>query len=174
MDRDRHPNIDEHSGRQSKEGEPGGSPVEGQAEESKGRRRRNRYHTGRRKGRGKPASRDQRQSRDETGEQSTPENLARMQGARASGRTPGISTAEEPATVPLGTDDEAAGTAPAARAIEQEIDRAEQGRGMQGLTAEEAMRGRPGHPEHPSRAFAKIAAIAAVLALVIIVVALLL
>jgi len=96
-----------------------------------------------------------------------------MRGARPSGRTPGISTADEPATAPLGTDDEAAGTPPRSDAVRQEIDRAEQGRGMQGLSAEEAMRGRPGHPEESPSAFGKIVTVAAAVVIALVLLALL-
>lgn len=83
-----------------------------------------------------------------------------MCAARASGRTPGISTAFEPAAVPLGTDDEAAGTPACAADFEIEIERARSGQGMLGLSASEAMSGRPGHPRAAPFAFATLVAIA--------------
>lgn len=92
-----------------------------------------------------------------------------MRAARASGRTPGISTAYEPAAAPLGTDDEAAGTPARAADLEREIDRAERGGGMQGLRADEAMSGRPAHPQGSSGALGKVAAVAvAVVVLVVL------
>ncbi|MGB7216882.1 MAG: hypothetical protein WBE98_17820 [Gammaproteobacteria bacterium] len=73
----------------------------------------------------------------------------RMRRARASGRTPGSSTAFEPAAVPLGTDDEAAGTPASVAAFRHEIERAQRGEGLRGLTAEQAMSGRPGIADAP-------------------------
>jgi len=72
-----------------------------------------------------------------------------MRKARASGRTPGSSTAFDPAAVPLGTDDEAAGTPASVAAFRHEIERAQRGEGLRGLTAEQAMSGRPGTADAP-------------------------
>lgn len=118
-------------------------------------RRGNRHHAYRRKNR----RRGERQANAEP--DSASPTSAQMRGARASGRTPGISTAEEPAAAPLGTDDEAAGRAAGPAELARETERAEQEAGMQGLGAEEAMRGRPGHPEESPRSFGALVAIAA-------------
>lgn len=91
-----------------------------------------------------------------------------MRDARASGRTPGISTAVEPAAVPLGTDDEAAGTPPSAAAHRREIERAERGEGLQGLSAEQAMSGRPGATQSQGAYGALVALGAAVVILVLL------
>lgn len=124
-----------------------------------GRRRGNRHHAFRRKNRARQGAR---------ADDSRARTSAEMRDARASGRTPGTSTADEPAAAPLGTDDEAAGTPPRAAALEQEIDRAEQGRGMQGLDAADAMSGRPGHPEESPRAFGKLVTIAAAVVILVV------
>lgn len=91
-----------------------------------------------------------------------------MRGARASGRTPGISTAYEPAAAPLGTDDEAAGAATRSADLRREIDRAERGDGMLGLKASDAMSGRPGHPEESPLAFGKLATIGAAVVILVV------
>src|SRR5690554_2566428 len=77
----------------------------GRPPEAEGRRRRNRHHAFRRKN-----NRARKASRPE----GSPPTSAEMRAARASGRTPGSSTADEPSAAPLGTDDEAAGTPPSA------------------------------------------------------------
>lgn len=91
-----------------------------------------------------------------------------MRSARASGRTPGISTSDEPAAAPLGTDDEAAGTPTRAAALEHEIERAESRSGMQGLKASDAMSGRPGHPQESPLAFGKLVTVAAAVLILVI------
>jgi|SRR5690606_13707130 len=124
-----------------------------------GRRRRgNRHHALRRKKRMRGAK----------GAKAAPRGgwtSVEMLAARPSGRTPGISTAEEPAAVPLGTDDEAAGTPARIRDLEIEIERARSGGGMQGLTASEAMSGRPGHPSSSLLTVGTLALIAVVVAM---------
>src|SRR5690606_3705126 len=94
------------------------------------RRRGNRHHAFRGKNRVRKGPR--------TEQPATPTS-AEMRAARPSGRTPGTSTAYEPAAAPLGTDDEAAGTPPRPQDLEREIQRAARGGGMQGLPADEAM-----------------------------------
>ncbi len=91
-----------------------------------------------------------------------------MLAARASGRTPGTSTAVEPAAAPLGTDDEAAGTPARAADLEIEIERAESGRGMLGLSATDAMSGRPGHPQTSPFALGTLVAIGAAIVILLL------
>ncbi|HEX7082350.1 MAG TPA: hypothetical protein VF329_15180 [Gammaproteobacteria bacterium] len=161
MDRDRHEGKDEGTERTEGRHESG-RPAEA-GPESKPRRRGNRHHTARRKNRPKPAA--ARGGQSASGREP---NTQQMRKARASGRTPGISTADEPAAAPLGTDDEAAGTRTSPHAVEQEIDRAEAGRGMHGLTADEAMSGRPGRSDASPRVFGKLVTIAAAVIVVVI------
>lgn len=144
----------------------GAAPLEGETS----RRRGNRHHTSRRRGRGKGARADGSARTD--GE--ARDNPGRLQGAMASGRTPGSRAADDPGTVPLGTDDEAAGTRASAEAVETEVARAESGAGRQGLTAHEAMSGRAGHPEESPRGFGKLVTAGAVAVLALIVLFLLL
>ncbi|MBN1237089.1 MAG: hypothetical protein JXB36_01235, partial [Gammaproteobacteria bacterium] len=94
---------------------------------------------------------------------------ARLQAEMPSGRTPGARAADDPGVAPLGTDEEAAGTPLSAAAIETESARADHGAGRQGLTAEEAMKGRPGHPEESPRGFARFVTIGAAIVLALIV-----
>jgi len=116
------------------------------------RRRGNRHHAFRGKNRVRKGPR--------TEQPATPTS-AEMLAARPSGRTPGTSTAYEPAAAPLGTDDEAAGTPPRPQDLEREIQRAARGGGMQGLPADEAMSGRPGQAQASAGVVGKLAAIAA-------------
>jgi|GEM_PF-6289631 len=118
-----------------------------------GRRPRNRYPVFRRKNRARRGDASSGPRNEATSEE--------MRAARASGRTPGISTAVEPAAVPLGTDDEAAGTPARAADFAIEIERATSGSGMLGLTASEAMSGRPGHPRASLLAFGRLVTIGA-------------
>lgn len=155
MDADHRP---PHEGRPS-EGEQTPTP-----EEPERRRRGNRHHAYRRKNRarkGAPRGDGAKKAAraDATG--------AQMRAARASGRTPGISTADEPAAAPLGTDDEAAGTPPRSEDLEVEIERAQSGRGMHRLDASEAMSGRPGRPETSPFGLGKLVAIGAAIVILI-------
>ena len=128
-----------------------------------GRRRGNRHHAFRHKKRGRGGQRGDASKG--PGKEAT---SAEMRAARASGRTPGISTAHEPAAVPLGTDDEAAGTPTRAADLEIEIERAESGRGMLGLSASDAMSGRPGHPQVPPLTLGKLVTICAATAILVV------
>ena len=112
-------------------------------------------------------------SRADPGDRASPDDErtatgAQMRGARASGRTPGLSTAQEPAAAPLGTDDEAAGAQDRSAAMQHEIDRAEQGRGMRGLSAEEAMTGRPGRARPATRAGTVVMALVVLAGLIVL------
>ena len=148
------------------EGRPSDRPESPTSDESEGRRRRgNRHHAYRRKNRArKGAPRDDGSKRAPAADPTS----AEMRASRASGRTPGISTADEPAAAPLGTDDEAAGAPPRNADLAVEIDRAESGRGMQGLDASEAMSGRPGHPETSPLSFGKLVAIGAAVVILVV------
>lgn len=118
------------------------------------RRRGNRHHALRRKSRGR---------RKERGDEPS---SAQMREARASGRTPGLSTAAEPAAVPLGTDDEAGGTPPGAAALRREIERAEREEGLRGLGAEQAMSGRPS--QEPQGAYGALVALGAAVVILVL------
>ena len=126
------------------------------------RRRGNRHHTSRRRGRSKGT-----RARG-VADDAARADPARLQAEMPSGRTPGARAADDPGVAPLGTDEEAAGTRPSAAAIEAEVSRAGHGDGRAGLTAEEAMTGRPGHPEESPRGFGKFVTIGAAIVLVLI------
>lgn len=118
------------------------------------RRRGNRYHAFRRKQRARRGERARANDRPDA-----PPTSAQMRHARASGRTPGISTAMEPASVPLGIDDEAAGMPAGVAELRREIERADRAEGMLGLGAADAMRGRPGYPAGSPRTLGKLVAL---------------
>jgi hypothetical protein len=96
-------------------------------------------------------------------------NPSRLHGAMASGRTPGKRVADDPVTVPLGTDDEAVGTPPTPEVVEYETERAERGGGRRAVTAQQAMSGRPGHPEESPKAWGKFVTIAALVVIAVVV-----
>jgi hypothetical protein len=96
-------------------------------------------------------------------------NPGRAQAAMASGKLPGERAADDPGAVPLGTDEEAAGTPPPARAIDHEVERADQQRGRRGLTADQAMDGRRGQTEAQLRGSRRVLVIGAVVILLAIV-----
>lgn len=161
----------------------GETPPSDDTQPEERRRRRNRHHAFRRQNRVRPRAggRSQDESRDQArsgprgatqqrdSRDASPPTSAQMRSARASGRTPGISTAEEPAAAPLGTDDEAAGTTTSVAALDLEIERAQSGRGMRRLKASDAMNGRPGHEQQsPLTAGNLIAAAAAIVVLAIV------
>lgn len=151
-----------HRSRTNESSEGRGNPTSSVDESGEGRRRRgNRHHAFRRKNR----ARDPREAQADSRQAPT---SAEMRDARASGRAPGKTSAEEPAAVPLGTDDEAAGSGPSPASLQREVDRTAHGRGMQGLTAAEAMKGRPGHPEESARGFGKFVTIGAAVVILVV------
>lgn len=66
----------------------------------------------------------------------------------------------EPASVPLGIDDEAAGTPAGAAELRSEIERADRQEGLLGLGAADAMSGRPGHPVESRGTLGKLVTLA--------------
>jgi hypothetical protein len=145
---------------------PGGSHDEtpsgtAQADDSS-RRRGNRHHTSRRRNRSQP--------RGDGSDRATGDaDAGRLQASMESGRLSGKRAAEDPGAVPLGTDEEAAGTPLDSAAIDHEVARAEAQRsGRSALTAEEAIKGRPGHPEESPRGFGKLVTISAAIIIAII------
>jgi hypothetical protein len=141
------------------------------ADEEAPRRRGNRHQTGRRRNRSQPAgaARDGGADRSDGERTAAPAHPGRTQASMQSGRTPGRRAAGDPGAVPLGTDEEAAGTPPDAAAVEEEIVRAEQQSGRRGLTAEQAMKGRPSHPEESPRGFGRLVTVSAAVVIAIIV-----
>lgn len=131
-----------------------------------GGRRGNRHHTSRRRKRSRQAGAD-----GDTHDAAAAEtrHSGRMQAEMPSGRTPGRRAADDPGAVPLGTDDEAAGTPPRPEAIDRETARAEHAEGREGRAAHDAMTGRPGHPEESPRGFGRFVTIAAAIVIAVIV-----
>lgn len=95
-------------------------------------------------------------------------NAGRLQAAMESGRTPGRRSAQDPGAVPLGTDDEAAGTPPSAAAIDHEVHRADSGRGHTDGATQNQPTGKPALPEESPRRFGRLVTFAAVIILAII------
>ena len=146
--------------------EPDREPAaSGRPDDEAPRRRGNRHHTSRRRNRAR-----QSQSRRDNSDAARG-NPGRLQAEMPSGRVPGARAADDPGTVPLGTDDEAAGTPPSAEAVETETERARADRDAEraGLTAEDAMRGRTGHPGESPRGFGRFVTIGAAIVLALII-----